>query len=84
MKDYVDARREFWERVAVATLQGVSSMETSYAADREVALVQADKFLLEWDKRYKQGPNGTCVPRDTEAGTYKASEAGRIASPEAI
>lgn len=66
MKDYVDARREFWE----GAFLHCTAHSQSWAAK------WADDAMNEWDLRYKCGSNGTCVRRDEAFGTYNASQAG--------
>ena len=72
MKDYVDARREFWERVFCATIQ-IAAIAGKSNGPQKMADWAVEQ---EWDERYKCGPNGKVVPRDTDDGTYNASEAG--------
>lgn len=68
MKDYVDVRREFWQASFIAIWGN--------GGNNGWAAKHADDALEEWDKRYKLGANGTCVPRDATDGTYNATDAG--------
>ena len=70
MKNYADARREFWEAVFRAAYCDGSlgcrsrppNKDAVSSGSHECAAI-ADFSLGLWEKRFMEGPNGTVVPR---------------------